>query len=516
MAKTEHPNIIKYFASNWIKRKQLLWITMELCDGSLDQFIENLDQKTALDYFYQICEGVRALHQEYKIIHRDLKPGNILLKNNIPKLCDFGEAKTMTKTTMTLSDQKEAFGTYEYLAPEIFEIMEKDDDPKYNEKTDIWALGIIFHKMLAKNMHPFLNGVHLTKVNKISKIRKILHENDPNIDPTIIDPLHIKILKGCLQKSPNDRLDIEELLEIFGKPKINEKKEPIFGSLSPMLDDTNDNVEIPIFDSKRYKIIKIIGAGGFAKVSSAMDSLTNTVVALKESKMEYGNEELNLKHEDLILRMINMIPCNNFLKYYGLYKTSDSYIMILEKGDNDLKQILNSRKIFEEKEILYLFRSLASNLLLLNQYNICKGEIKPGDIIMTSSIVNNKVANKFHIIDFGVSYILNNHNISSKKIMGFTSGFAAPEIMNYNLEENDFDFDPIKAEIYSLGVTIMNVSGSKNPKEFCSKFTEKNNKLFSLLNKMVDANPEKRPDYKRILEELGNFDIPESINLNRN
>jgi len=188
----------------------------------------------------------------------------------------------------------------------------------------------------------------------------------------------------------------------------------------------------------------------------------------------------------------------------------------LEKGDNDLKQILNSRKIFEEKEILYLFRSLASNLLLLNQYNICKGEIKPGDIIMTSSIVNNKVANKFHIIDFGVSYILNNHNISSKKIMGFTSGFAAPEIMNYNLEENDFDFDPIKAEIYSLGVTIMNVSGSKNPKEFCSKFTEKNNKLFSLLNKMVDANPEKRPDYKRILEELGNFDIPESINLNRN
>jgi len=72
MVKINHPNLVKYHSSCWVPEKDLLWIAMELCEDNLEKYIHKLDQKTAFEYFKQICEGVFALHQE-KMIHGNLK-----------------------------------------------------------------------------------------------------------------------------------------------------------------------------------------------------------------------------------------------------------------------------------------------------------------------------------------------------------------------------------------------------------------------------------------------------------
>ena len=52
--------------------------------------------------------------REKKIAHRDLKPQNILIKDGIIKLCDFGFAKQLSASTQFMNSIR---GTPLYIAP---------------------------------------------------------------------------------------------------------------------------------------------------------------------------------------------------------------------------------------------------------------------------------------------------------------------------------------------------------------------------------------------------------------
>lgn len=75
-------------------------------------------------------------------MHRDLKPENFLFSENdvksVLKLIDFGIARKLgpekTLTTKT--------GTFYYISPEILR-------GSYDEKCDIWSLGVILYMLLS-------------------------------------------------------------------------------------------------------------------------------------------------------------------------------------------------------------------------------------------------------------------------------------------------------------------------------------------------------------------------------
>ena len=82
---------------------------MELCEygdlwGVIETWFKNMDylsSKEFLSYAYQICWAVYEIHK-LDIMHRDLKPENFFMsKDNIIKLGDFGEAKTIEQASKT-------------------------------------------------------------------------------------------------------------------------------------------------------------------------------------------------------------------------------------------------------------------------------------------------------------------------------------------------------------------------------------------------------------------------------
>lgn len=76
---------------------------MELCDLYLRSSFSNLEEhikkgalteKQALPIFRDIVNAACALY-DCNITHRDIKAQNILLKNGVAKLADFGFAKEL-------------------------------------------------------------------------------------------------------------------------------------------------------------------------------------------------------------------------------------------------------------------------------------------------------------------------------------------------------------------------------------------------------------------------------------
>ncbi len=97
-------------------------------------------------YFFPVLEGVKAIHEK-GIYHRDLKPENILLDGEIPKIADFGLARSIRLESITSS--LEIKGTPTYMAPEQFVDFKGTD-----QRADIYALGKILYEAVEGRIPP--------------------------------------------------------------------------------------------------------------------------------------------------------------------------------------------------------------------------------------------------------------------------------------------------------------------------------------------------------------------------
>lgn len=181
-----HLNIVKIYHYNILP---VPFIEMEWCDSCLADLEKPVQFNLAVYYIQGIAEGLNYAHQN-NIAHFDLKPQNILLKDDIPKITDWGLSRLLTKhgtTTLGIS--------LPFAAPEQF-------STKYGEKdakTDIWQLGILFYHLLTNSV-PF-SGVDFAEYSKsitTCDIKKMILEDD-----SIEEVSHI--LVKCLAKRKKDR-----------------------------------------------------------------------------------------------------------------------------------------------------------------------------------------------------------------------------------------------------------------------------------------------------------------------
>lgn len=148
VASMNHPNIITIHDIGSVGSQQ--YIAMEYLDsGSLrDRVKGGISPAAALDIIQSIGNALEYVHQ-MGIVHRDIKPENILFhKSGIPKITDFGVAKTLDRD-MNLTMDGTALGSPYYLSPEQAE--GKDIDCR----SDIYSLGVILFELLAQRK-PYL------------------------------------------------------------------------------------------------------------------------------------------------------------------------------------------------------------------------------------------------------------------------------------------------------------------------------------------------------------------------
>jgi len=189
-----HENIIRLIES--IETKNHFLIVLEYAPkGDLFKLLKRKSKFTepeAFLFFTQICNAIHFLHTNH-LMHRDIKPENILLTcNNQVKLCDFGCCGQAYLGRKTLC------GTSEYIAPEILKRC------PYNEKADIWSLGILLYEMI--------HGYTPFKGTTDYDIYRNILENKPTFSAEIKEDLK-SLIKSMLNANPEKRPTVEQILE---------------------------------------------------------------------------------------------------------------------------------------------------------------------------------------------------------------------------------------------------------------------------------------------------------------
>ena len=204
MYEINHEHIIKLLS--YFEDSNYIYLVLPYCDkGNLDTVLKTklIDNRTKLRYIYCIIDAVAYLHQK-KIMHRDIKPENILIdKNDRVFLSDFGIA------TYINNNRKTFCGSDDYMAPEIIQGKE------YNEKVDIWSLGILIYELLSGKV-PFERETFTNDVLNNNKI-KVNYQDD-------FSPKAKNLLGKMLKVDQKKRIGINEIRRhcLFKDIKMNE------------------------------------------------------------------------------------------------------------------------------------------------------------------------------------------------------------------------------------------------------------------------------------------------------
>jgi serine/threonine-protein kinase len=184
-----HPNVVSLIEAD-IYDEQVVIVSEYVPDGSLATWLKQHGGKApSTEVACEIIDGVLAglahLH-ERRIIHRDLKPDNILLQRDTPRLADFGIARLLRSGSYS----SHVSGTLAYMAPEAF-------DGKRNERTDIWAVGVIFYQLLAGRL-PY------NQLDTAALVGAIMLNDPPSLPDSVPEVLRLGVTKA-LRRDPTQR-----------------------------------------------------------------------------------------------------------------------------------------------------------------------------------------------------------------------------------------------------------------------------------------------------------------------
>ena len=143
-----HKNVIRIYDLG--EADGMKFITMEFVDGhDLHYMIRehgSYSRQESIAIIRQVCLALEAAHA-VGVVHRDLKPQNILVDASGRVLVmDFGLARSVADSELTQSGS--LVGTMDYMSPE-----QALGNP-VDQRSDIFALGIIFYQLLSGKM-PF-------------------------------------------------------------------------------------------------------------------------------------------------------------------------------------------------------------------------------------------------------------------------------------------------------------------------------------------------------------------------
>ena len=263
---------------------------------------------------------------------------------------------------------------------------------------------------------------------------------------------------------------------------------------SPIVPTSPPPAEPPALLAGRYRVIGMIGKGGFGAVYKAQDLRRNgALVAIKSINLHGLSPEQMIEATDTFNREVGLLSGlthPNLPRIYEHFTDPEHWYLAMdfiegETLDEYLSKVRRGHLAVEE--VLYIGIQLCTVLDYLHtqQPPIIFRDVKPANVMRTAN-------GHLYLIDFGIARRFTPGQKRDTTVLG-SPGYAPPE--QYGKAQTT-----VQSDIYSLGATLRYLLTGKAPSEstFGSAWSSVQDRgvpanLERLLVQMVELDASKRP-----------------------
>ncbi|HEY2313511.1 MAG TPA: Stk1 family PASTA domain-containing Ser/Thr kinase, partial [Streptosporangiaceae bacterium] len=199
-ASLNHPSIVAVYdtGEDMVGNLPVPYIVMEFVDGRTLRDLLRDDRRLLPERAAEITDGVlRALDYSHRngIVHRDIKPGNVMLtRSGDVKVMDFGIARAVSDSQLTMTQTAQVIGTAQYLSPE------QARGERVDARSDLYSTGCLLYELLT-GRPPFTGDSPVAIAYQ--------HVKEDPVPPSQVDPevppWADAIVLKAMQKDPADR-----------------------------------------------------------------------------------------------------------------------------------------------------------------------------------------------------------------------------------------------------------------------------------------------------------------------
>ncbi len=385
-----------------------------------------MDQK--LRIARDVLAAVAHCHAN-SVLHRAISPATIVVGiDSQARLTDFDFARPGPQRERTLANEIPESVEPAYLAPEI-----KDDPLQSSPASDVYAVGATLYELFTgkptfDNLDAALEGTQVFP-EKVSALVTGLPEG--------FDTWIESMCRFAETNRPSAANALAGFDALFLPPPPESAPSESQTTFSEPLDYTN--LQPGTLLKNKYQVERALGKGGFGRVYKVIDTFGDVTRALKIITADRISTLERMKQEYRTLARLPEHP-SVVRVFDGDFLEGDRVpFIIMEFVDGSNVQELIAGKKISVQEAHQLAISVADGLAHLHRHNVTHGDIKPANLMWTSTTVK--------IVDFNVAIRTGDDQARG----GGTLRYVPPDL---DREAPQSEADRIDRDIYALGVTF--------------------------------------------------------------
>ena len=200
----------------------------------------------------------------------------------------------------------------------------------------------------------------------------------------------------------------------------------------------------------KYRLVRLLGEGGFARVWQAENTLTNRRVALKVVHGESAGPEVveRLRREAVVSSRVRH---RNVIDVYDLEEEGGLWFLVMEYLSGETLREALDRQRLPADVACSLLGSVMQGLAVMHQNGVVHRDIKPDNIYLARQDDSSQLVAK--LIDFGICKVTQPDESLPPVTRAGTQGMGTPAYISPEQYADSASVDA-RTDVYSLGVVL--------------------------------------------------------------